>query len=263
MENATKALLMAAGVLFAIVVVSLLVIAFNRISKYYNENTSSTQQEQVVKFNEEYGSYATENLRGNDLLSLVNKVVDYNKRKSSADSDIGYEGKYIAYTPLTIKINFNNKQDEFAFDPEINRLILDSEYEQSDTKNVVDDKIMGKIENLNSWYSKNSIQQLASNITSIFQYNNNPNEDKEKKQFALEKFKQICPKLASNVGNDYNNLIVNSNGYNNNNSIYDDVKTYYEFMQLKKGLFNGQVVSYDENTVRITEMYFEFTGKIQ
>ena len=263
MENATKALLMAAGVLLAIMVTSILVITFNRISKYYNENTSSTQQEQVVKFNEEYGSYATENLRGNDLLSLVNKVIDYNERKS----DVGNIGKEISYTPLEISIDFVSQDKIKVLSYENNNLLITKNsstnkyiYVQSDTEDVFKELITEPIKELEDAYTSSSIQLLASNISAIFDI---PTSDADK-EYALKKFQQICPKIRNNPtsGYKYDKLTSNDSGIKGR-SIFKDVKIYYEYMQLKKALFNGKVTGQDTNTGRITNMYFEFTGKIQ
>ena len=78
MENATKALLIAAGVLLAMMLISLLVMGYNRISSYYEQKHELIMAEQLDKFNKEFQNYNRSDIRGNELISLMNKVIDYN-----------------------------------------------------------------------------------------------------------------------------------------------------------------------------------------
>lgn len=80
MENASKALLIAGGMLLAMLLVGLVIINYNQIVEFYNKDKDMTKTEQIAKFNSEYTEYNRKDVRGSDLLSLVNKVVDYNKR---------------------------------------------------------------------------------------------------------------------------------------------------------------------------------------
>ena len=107
MENASKALLIAGGVLISIIILSLIVIAYTNISNYYNEDRALTRIEQITKFNNEYTGYVRDDVKGSELLSLVNKIVDYNDRKADPE-DIAYE-----HMRLTIKIGDTS---EFLFD---------------------------------------------------------------------------------------------------------------------------------------------------
>lgn len=78
MENVTKALLIAAGILFAVLILSLLAMFGGQLSGYYAEQHNSKIIEQDAKFNAQFENYNGQTIRGNELISIMNKVVNYN-----------------------------------------------------------------------------------------------------------------------------------------------------------------------------------------
>lgn len=78
MENASKALFIAAGVLIALIILSLLVLAYDQISQTAKAEEAKKQAEQVADFNAQYEVYNKKLLYGVDILSLINKVNDNN-----------------------------------------------------------------------------------------------------------------------------------------------------------------------------------------
>ena len=78
MENVTKALLIAAGILFAVLILSLLAMFGGQLSGYYAEQHNSKIIEQDAKFNAQFESYNGQTIRGNEIISIMNKVVNYN-----------------------------------------------------------------------------------------------------------------------------------------------------------------------------------------
>ena len=81
MENATKALLMAAGILIAIIVLSLAIVVYGRVTSYYQLKQRNISEEQLTAFNNEYSVYDREDVTGFELVSLINKTIDYNQNK--------------------------------------------------------------------------------------------------------------------------------------------------------------------------------------
>ena len=49
MENATKALLIAAGVLIGIIILSMLLLGYNQISNYYQQQSDNLSLRQIVE----------------------------------------------------------------------------------------------------------------------------------------------------------------------------------------------------------------------
>ena len=100
MENASKALLMAGGILIALLVIGELLLMFNQLSEYQSSSSELVETEQLAKFNEQFTQYERDDLLGTELISLANKVVDYNK-KTGGIGEISYSNK------ITLTININ------------------------------------------------------------------------------------------------------------------------------------------------------------
>ena len=85
MENATKALGIAGGILLALLVVGLIVFGWNRITGYQTEQEKVAKLAQTADFNKEFESYNKSVIRGYQLVSLANLANDTNTRYSSID----------------------------------------------------------------------------------------------------------------------------------------------------------------------------------
>lgn len=72
MENASKALLIAGGVLIAILIVSVLVVTINIINSNQKAKEQALVTEQLVEFNQKYEAYNKKALRGTDIITLKN-----------------------------------------------------------------------------------------------------------------------------------------------------------------------------------------------
>ena len=78
MENASKALIMAGGMLLAILIISLLMYAWSLFSKYQASKDSLSDVEDTAKFNEQFANYDRDDVKGYEIISLINKITDYN-----------------------------------------------------------------------------------------------------------------------------------------------------------------------------------------
>lgn len=255
MENASKALLMAAGVLLSLMVISMLWFMFNGLKDFKTEEQSSERQAQVTKFNEQYETYARDDLRGSELLSVLNKVIDYNERKADVSSTAGgtttNEGAGLAYDPMTISFTFaNNDIEKLRYD-NTERLFKDSNYAETNNKSNFKEKILNITDNLESSYGKSVIQNLSGNISAIYLSNSASDMDKIR---AFAKFKTLAPKKVGTINN-YNELI-------GNNQLKEDIYKYYEFTQFKRLYFKCTGTKYNKQTGRITELTFDSTGKL-
>lgn len=92
MENASKALLMAGGVLIAIITIALLVRSFNTISIFQKAKLSEEAQAQLVAFNEQYTKYLNQYVYGTEVITVINKSLN-NKSHEIAVS-IKFNGQY-------------------------------------------------------------------------------------------------------------------------------------------------------------------------
>lgn len=104
MENASKALLMAGGVLLTILVVSLLMYAISMYSDYQQNQIRLAEIEDTAKFNQQFTNYERDDVLGYEVLSLANKVMDYNNRESNALNENGKTVNDKLYPKISMNI---------------------------------------------------------------------------------------------------------------------------------------------------------------
>lgn len=103
MENASKALLIAGGILTALLVISALVIMLDQIGAYGRAQDESKKNTQIVEFNLNFERYVDDKgITGADVISLFNKVNDYNQKTVGVSSGDDAE-KTLDYT-IKIKL---------------------------------------------------------------------------------------------------------------------------------------------------------------
>ena len=80
MENASKALLIAGGVLIALIILAMLLAMFNSMSNIQKEQEEQIKIEQIAAFNSEFEAYNKKVMYGTDVITLINKVAENNKK---------------------------------------------------------------------------------------------------------------------------------------------------------------------------------------
>ena len=95
MENISRALLIAGGILITMLIVSLLVFARTQWGKYQKRKDDAQNSEQVAKFNERFEAYNSV-ITGGKIVSLVNLSEDMNNKYGE---DQGYDN-IIIYAKL-------------------------------------------------------------------------------------------------------------------------------------------------------------------
>ncbi len=253
MENASKALIMAGSVLIALMILGALLLMFNNLNNYQNTESQNTREAQVVEFNNQYETYNRNNVRGSDLCSLLNRVADYNRRKSTEGTGKNDEGQYLAYEPMTIEFDFSGKRDQLKVGGNYN-LITQEKYSQSNTENQFEKYISSKISTIEKNYGTDVIQKLATSVSKIYV---DENASYKTKMNAVLAYNSIKGKKLSIENDSINQSIKEINASKN------DVYTYYEYMQFKRAYFNCESVEYSKKTGRITKMYFKFNGTIE
>lgn len=233
MENASKALLMAGSVLIAIIIISCLVLMINNLTSYQKTVTSNDETSQITEFNNQFTKYITGNtIRGNELISLMNKVVDYNKRYSIEGTETD-NGQYVGYKDMEIDIDLGDDLSVFYYDTEYTdpdggdgRLIDKTSYVASKKKNTLED-LYTEITNIESmtykdeWGIMNETLILNSELLNKFVvaidifsedrnkygYNIELNTKYEKMIEAIEKFDKICGGIVNTeYYSDYYNI---------------------------------------------------------
>ena len=90
MENASKALLMAGGVLIAIIIISLLVRSFTTIKEFQMSQLTEEEQKELITYNERYTRYLNQYMYGTELVTVINGALDN------------------TVYPITVKVKFDN-----------------------------------------------------------------------------------------------------------------------------------------------------------
>ena len=89
MENASKALLMAAGVLLGIMVLSLAVYLFTSFSQLYADVDKQNANQKLAQFNTQYTVYLhREDLTIYDVLTIVSYAKENNQKNSGDEQNI-------------------------------------------------------------------------------------------------------------------------------------------------------------------------------
>lgn len=165
MENASKALLMAGGMLIALMIIGALLLMFNQIGDYEKAQTSSEKVSQVADFNKEYVKYTYDDIKGYDLISLINKAIDFNEKEVPVSNSVDYDKK------ITIKVNNinNNKKTSFIGKYGVSgeaSLFKNDTYIIKDSTNELS-KSISKFSGLETKYSLGVMSKLSANYDSI------------------------------------------------------------------------------------------------
>lgn len=234
MENASKALIIAGSVLLALIVIGAFILMFSNLNDYQEKNDTAIEQKQIVEFNNQFSTYDRNGLRGTDMLSLMNRIIDYNSRKTT--EDIGFQKMKI-----TIKGIDKNILQTLRYETSgSNLLIKKNTYTQDDLSEIV-----AKPQELERKYQKKYITQLVSNISNFMDIYNSSLSINQKIQEINEK--KWLPKSVTTYGN--------------LDSIKNDILIYYEYSQFKRTYFDSTgETKYDKNTGRITELNFKCVG---
>lgn len=102
MENATKALLIAAAVLVAILIISLGIGIFNMASEQV-DNAGDLSEYQIQQFNDKFKKYEGTNVSGSDVNAMINTVFNHNLAQpdTSTQISIATSGSVIGFSGLS------------------------------------------------------------------------------------------------------------------------------------------------------------------
>lgn len=284
MENASKAIIMAGSVLLTIAMVSLLIFGWNKFSAYYSSDDDLADIDDLTKFNLQFTNYERDDVHGYELVSLANKVYDYNTRRSNAAGNKSNEW----YNPITMTIDFNGMEKKFKYSNDLTRrdsLFKEGKYSNKGIENFIQ-KATGIEEKFGG---KDKAEKLAKNIGSLIltqqqmEYNNKISKmsEIESKRQALAEYISIVgennelgitsdaikPKVNpeesvhTNNDNDTKNINRLYDSMVNNLTINGDIMKYYEYYQFKKGIFEctSADITYDQPTGRVIGIRFTFT----
>lgn len=144
MENASKALLMAASVLIAMMVIGIATYVFNIFGTFAKDQEEELYNKQIGEFNAQFTKYETmEEINIHDIITLANYAKDYNEANGIIDnSDKAY-----------IKVNIQAKQNNIE------------KLDTSNKNSLIEEAISNKYKYLLVSISYNDITGRVNNIT--------------------------------------------------------------------------------------------------
>ena len=239
MENATKALLIAAAILIIILVLASLAMFSKQLSAYYAQKHDVKMVEQLTEFNNRFENYNSKTIRGNELISVMNRVIDYNN----------YQAGMVGYGRIILSIDLQGHQNEFKYKNESglnavfsNSLIINS---SNDTplKNI--SELSG---NLTSGatgitgLTDTKLQKMSGEIANIV-------DDAEAIDPDAYKIRR-AQKLSKILGR-----TINKN--DNVDAIKQVTYQYYQLTQFKRAMFKCTDIIHDQTTGRVNRMNFK------
>ena len=233
MENASKALLMAGGVLIALLVISLMILAFDQMSQYQKSQSDLVETKQLAEFNEQFTQYVRDDLNVIDLVTLANKVVNFNIKESGA-GEIDYSQK------ITLQINMKNYKDKH-----IGTLFAKSQYMVQNGSSEFF-TIIDKYTELEKKYTLKVISALSSNIESLKSYYNDKDTINGKSVSEITGKNVVAGSELANLENKLKN------------KDFSDIEKYSEYSEFKTTEFKGLQPEYTNG--QISKLIFEYVG---
>jgi len=273
MENAVKALLIAAGMFLIILIVSALVVFYNQISDYYTQKHETALIGQTQKFNSRFENFNRKNIRGSDLISLMNRIIDYNATESYFVGT-GYER-----IKVTIELGGNEILKQFKYETE-NSVEINSYLSSGTITNIDDndtdwenDKKLVKITNTPSDlcqeaknYGVNNLtdtklQKLATGVANIMvSETENSSWDIYNRLKRAELIERILGKVVD-INSTNGKTIPGSDSERYITGVKKVTSQYYQYMQFKRAYFDCTEMIFDPETKRIVEMKFQLQTK--
>ncbi len=265
MENATKALLIVASVLIGLIILSALLLLYNQVSGFYQSNSNKTEEQQRLEFNKKFESYENQEIRGNELLSIMNMVDDYNATEpENGYAEMEFEVDFIS-TDLFKQFNYESANSNKYLLSGSNSKITENKL--NDFSSRVNAPSTGLISTLQSVsgsvrITETLLQQLSSNIANIMVEETNSGASNE---YEISNRNEARRKRANLLKNIFKVNVCGSNTttYTTDSQYVDMVSTikdvtlkYYEFTQFKRAHFDCIELEYDSVTGRVNKMSF-------
>ena len=225
MENASKALMMAGGILIALLIISALILMFNQIGDYEKGKSSSEKNSQLLDFNKEFTKYTYDDIKGYELISVINKAIDFNKKPAIGNS-VDYEKN------ITININMEGFIEKYGVSGDAS-LLKQKKYIIIDSNNQLVNAIT-TFSGLEKTYTLGVMSKLSANYDSIKTYQTLDRQGKTQDEIKIQGGKSIKEVTGRDIDIEL-----------------EDIEKYREYSEFKNSTFrsdsdpeydNGQIV---------------------
>lgn len=238
MENASKALLMAGGILIALLVIGALVLMFNQIGAYGKSQEEMKKNSQLAEFNLDFERYMDDKgIDGTDIISLINKVIDYNNKakKGGIENSVDYSIKMsITVSGLDAfnsKYGYNGSNSDKLFKKDT--YIIGNDY------NKLNNELKEELEDFVSAEKTGISRDILKQLSGMY--------DKKQINESIKKMKEV--------------LVEQNLSYQNwdgtTTPTIESIKKYTQYSEFKTSKFRvTQDAEYESGQIK--NLYFEF-----
>lgn len=267
MENSTKAIIIAGGMFILIMVITLLVVFGRSLSSYMQGQHDKEIVKQVTEFNNKFANYQGTELRGNELISVLNRVIDYNALEAG---EYGYDPVLVEIdlvdrNALDSVIKFNSKDENFLFKKNVSK--IKNSKDSDDELKTISQKGTTILSNYSKENDANYIpkltdtklQKLSAEISNIVQDQDNSSwldgyDGDRNAVYNRTRAKKLTSILGYTVYEDGTCAVNNKNILN---AVKKATLEYYQYTQFKRIMFKCTSIEYSQDTGRINKMSFE------
>lgn len=273
MENSTKAIIIAGGMFILIMVITLLVVFGRSLSSYMQGQHDKEIVKQVTEFNNKFANYQGTELRGNELISVLNRVIDYNALEAG---EYGYDPVLVEIdlvdrNALDSVIKFNSKDENFLFKKNVSK-IKNSKDSDNELKTISQKgtTILSKYSDKEKYpdnyiprLTDTKLQKLSAEISNIAQKQDNSSwlDGYDRKEVynstRAKKLTNILGYTVSAVGTEICKINVDGIEKDIIPAVKKATCEYYQYTQFKRIMFKCTSIEYSQDTGRINKMSFE------
>lgn len=267
MENSTKAIIIAGGMFILIMVITLLVVFGRSLSSYMQGQHDKEIVKQVTEFNNKFANYQGTELRGNELISVLNRVIDYNALEAGV---YGYDPVLVEIdlvdrNALDSVIKFNSTDENFLFKKNASK--IKNSKDSDEALKTISQKGTTILSNYSKENDANYIpkltdtklQKLSAEISNIVQDQDNSSwldgyDGDRNAVYNRTRAKKLTSILGYTVREDGTCAVNNKNILN---AVKKATLEYYQYTQFKRIMFKCTSIEYSQDTGRINKMSFE------
>ena len=276
MENSAKAIIIAGGMFILIMVITLLVIFGRSLSSYMQGQHDKEMVKQITEFNNKFANYQGTELRGNELISVLNRVIDYNALEAG---EYGYDPVLVEIdlvdrNALDSVIKFNSTDENFLFKKNVSK--IKNSKDSDDELKTISQKgttILSKYSDKEKYpdnyiprLTDTKLQKLSAEISNIAQKQDNSSwlnkydEENRKTVYNSTRAKKLTNILGytvSAVGTEICKINVDGIEKDIIPAVKKATCEYYQYTQFKRIMFKCTSIEYSQDTGRINKMSFE------
>lgn len=286
MEHANKAIIIAFGMIVAVMIMGTIVYVFTNLKVFPQGDDSRETVEQLAAFNTEYEVYDKKIMYGVDVISVLNKAKSNNDKYVQENflSGIGYNTDYIIDIEVTLKEPLEEKL-VVTYLQSTGSSVVERDYMQNQGPNInaktklkaPSSTYCSLIYNTNSFWNNLKLKSmiieteieagtyhlLAGNDSDIIpgEYTNDMLEESSVLKSVLEQSAQMAQTVKNTSGN---KMIVSTSiggvmDIDEENTGWNKATWYPAIYDLKTRKFKclGEETVYSEVTGRIIKMAFE------